>query len=156
MQIYWVNIILKDNFVLIFILKFPMTSEKQKILVAAFLLVSFLGYSFYLYSSLPVKTYAINEEASKGKIVWQKYNCNACHQVYGLGGYLGPDLTNVYSARGPEYIKAFLTTGTASMPNFHLKEAEINSLLAFMNNIDKSGRSDPRTFTIKYNGSIEQ
>ncbi len=133
-----------------------MASDKQKIIVVALLVVTFLFYSFYLYSSLPVKDYTINEESGKGKLVWQQYNCNACHQVYGLGGYLGPDLTNVYSFRGKEYIKAFLNIGTATMPNFHLNNQEINALLAFLNSIDASGKSDPRSFTIKYDGTIKQ
>jgi nitric oxide reductase subunit C len=133
-----------------------MARDKQKIIIASLLTVSFLFYSFYIYSSLPAKNNVINEETSNGKLVWQKYNCNACHQVYGLGGYLGPDLTNTYSLRGPAYIKAFLISGTAVMPDFHLQEKEINEILAYLKNIDASGNSDPRHFTIKYNGTIEQ
>ncbi len=133
-----------------------MASEKQKIIVVALLAGVFLFYSSFLYSSLPVKQYNTDEETVKGKSVWQKYNCNACHQVYGLGGYLGPDLTNVYSTKGKEYIKALLYNGTAAMPNFQLSEKEISALLAFLQNIDVSGKSDPRTFTIKYDGTIKQ
>jgi len=133
-----------------------MTSENQKILVVTFLTAAFLLYSFYLYSSLPVKDYPINKETVTGKLVWQQYNCNACHQVYGLGGYIGPDLTNVNSLRSKDYITAFLNNGTAAMPNFHLKEQEINALLAYFKNIDATGKSDPRTFTINYNGTIKQ
>jgi nitric oxide reductase subunit C len=76
--------------------------------------------------------------------------------VYGLGGYLGPDLTNAYSSRGKDYIKAFLKYGTAAMPKFNLKEPEITALLAYLKEIDASGRSDPRSFTINYDGTIEQ
>lgn len=133
-----------------------MSSDKQKIIVAALLLVAFLFYSFYLYSSLPVKNYTINDEAGKGRLVWQQYNCNACHQVYGLGGYIGPDLTNTYSSKGKEYIKAFLNYGTAAMPNFNLTAKEVNALLAYLKNIDASGKSDPRSFTIRYDGTIKQ
>jgi nitric oxide reductase subunit C len=133
-----------------------MASDKQKIIIAVSLLISFLFYSFFIYSSLPVKNYSINKEISKGKLVWQQYNCTACHQVYGLGGYLGPDLTNVYSIRGKDYIKALLSYGTASMPNFHLSEQEKNALVAYFNNIDASGKSDPRSFIINTDGTIEQ
>lgn len=133
-----------------------MVSDKQKITTATILIAGFLFYSVYLYSSLPVKDYMADEEAGKGKLVWQKYNCNACHQVYGLGGYLGPDLTNVVSVRSNDYIKTFLRLGTASMPNFHLTDREITALLAYLNNINASGRSDPRRYTIKYDGTIEQ
>jgi len=118
--------------------------------------VGFLSYSFFLYTSLPVKNIAIKKEMDEGKMVWQQYNCNACHQVYGLGGYLGPDLTNVYSKRGPAFIQAFLKTGTGAMPQFHLSEEETNSLLSYLKDIDASGKSDPKTFTLNYNGTIHQ
>ncbi|MEO7266316.1 MAG: cytochrome c [Ferruginibacter sp.] len=133
-----------------------MPQDKQNKIIAVLLTTGFLLYSFTIYSSLPVKNNYINEETSNGKLVWQKYNCNACHQVYGLGGYLGPDLTNSYSLRGAGYIKAFLISGTTVMPNFNLSEQEVNALLAYLKNIDASGNADPRSFTIKYNGTIGQ
>lgn len=76
--------------------------------------------------------------------------------MYGLGGYLGPDLTNTYSLRGPAYIKAFLQNGTATMPNFDLNGKEVNALLAYLRDIAASGKGDPRTFTINNNGTIQQ
>jgi len=133
-----------------------MASEKQKITVMILLAFAFFSYSFYLYSSLPVKNSPIDETADKGKFVWQQYNCNACHQVYGLGGFLGPDLTNTYSLKGKDYIKAFLYSGTTTMPNFHLSETEINALLAWLKHTDASGSSDTRKFTLKTDGTIEQ
>jgi len=133
-----------------------MRSGKLKNITAASLVVTFLFYSFHLYSSLPVKGKTVTEETSKGKLIWQQYNCNACHQVYGLGGYLGPDLTNVYSVRGSAYIQAFLKNGTTIMPNFQLTGREITDLTAFLESIDASGKSDPKTFSLKYDGTIEQ
>jgi nitric oxide reductase subunit C len=133
-----------------------MFSDRYKIFLIILLTGSFLYYSFTLYSELPVKTTTVNKEALKGKILWQQYNCNSCHQVYGLGGYLGPDLTNVYSKKGAGYITAFLKSGTEIMPNFYLQRDEINDLLAYLKNIDQSGKSDPRTFTIKKDGTITQ
>ena len=76
--------------------------------------------------------------------------------MYGLGGYLGPDITNIYSVKGPAYIQAFLKTGTTIMPDFHLTESEIKDLTAFLKNMDATGRSDPKTFTLNYDGTIEQ
>lgn len=140
----------------IFFKLLSMASDKQKIIVAILLLVAFLSYSLILYLSLPVKDYTIGKESGRGKLVWQQYNCNACHQVYGLGGFLGPDLTNTYSLKGTAYIRTFLRNGTASMPNFHLTDGEINALTAWLKSIDASGSSDPRTFTLNYDGTIEQ
>ena len=133
-----------------------MTSDRKKIIVITVLLAVFLCYSFYLYSALPVKNYLLNKEADSGKLIWQKYNCNACHQVYGLGGYLGTDVTNVYSLKGAAYIQAFLKSGTTIMPDFHLTEREIKDLTVFLKTMDATGKSDPKTFTLKYDGTIEQ
>lgn len=133
-----------------------MSRDRSKFIIASFLTISFLLYSVYLYSSLPEKNTLVNASISDGKLTWQKYNCGACHQIYGLGGYLGPDLTNVYSLKGPDYIKAFLNNGTTIMPKFQLKEQEVKDLQAYLRNIDASGSADPRSFTIKYDGTIEQ
>ena len=133
-----------------------MLPDRQKFIIITVLMAAFLSYSIYLYSALPVKPQPLNKEADSGKLTWQKYNCNACHQVYGLGGYLGPDITNIYSARGAAYIRAFLKTGTTIMPDFRLSEKEINDLTSFMQAIDASGKSDPKTFTLHDDGTIEQ
>ena len=116
----------------------------------------FLVYSGYLYMNLPRGARAINPVADQGKMNWQKYNCGACHQVYGLGGYLGPDLTNTYSKRGEDYIKTFLKGGTVVMPNFNLDDKTIHSLVSYLKDIDASGKSDPRTYTINSDGTIQQ
>lgn len=133
-----------------------MTADIHKFIVMAILMTAFLCFSFFLYSALPVKNGPENAEADAGKMAWQKYNCNACHQVYGLGGFLGPDLTNAYSVKGEGYIQAFLKSGTTIMPDYHLSEKEIKDLTAFLRTIDATGSADPKTFTINYDGSIEQ
>lgn len=133
-----------------------LSGDRQRVLVLLILLFFFLCYSFYLYTNLPVKRIKQDRDAAAGKLSWQKYNCNACHQVYGLGGYLGPDLTNVYSVRGPAYIEAFLKNGTSIMPDFHLKQGEIKNLLGFFRQLNASGKSDPKTFMLSYEGTIEQ
>jgi nitric oxide reductase subunit C len=135
---------------------FFMKTDRSRIVVISLLLAAFIVYSVYLYAALPVKAEPAHSEADSGKLAWQQYNCNACHQVYGLGGYLGPDLTNVYSAKGSVYIQAFLKNGTTIMPNYQLTGREIRDLTAFLESIDASGKSDPKTFTRNYDGTIEQ
>lgn len=130
--------------------------DKPKVIIVTLLLTAFSFYSAFLYTGLPVKDYSINQEASSGKLVWQQYNCTACHQIYGLGGYLGPDITNVYSVRGPDYIRSIMKNGTDIMPNLHLSEQELNNLITYLKTIDNSGISDSRTFKIKNDGTIEQ
>jgi nitric oxide reductase subunit C len=115
----------------------------------------FLLYTGSLYWS-PTGRHMQQAQAVKGKQLWQQYNCVACHQVYGLGGYLGPDLTNVYSQKGAPYIQAFLQNGTDIMPNFNLSKSDVDALIAYFQALDASGISDPKTYTIHANGTITQ
>lgn len=98
----------------------------------------------------------LTQGAKKGKLIFQEKNCVSCHQVYGLGGYMGPDLTNVMSApgKGDLYVKAFIQNGTARMPNFHLSERDINDLAEYLRYVDKTGISPLRNFHININGTI--
>lgn len=100
----------------------------------------------------------LTEGAKKGKLLFQEYNCISCHQLYGLGGYMGADLTNVMSAKGKGevFVKTFIQYGTKGMPNFHLTESEVNSLTEYLNYVDKTGISPVRNFEIKYDGTITQ
>lgn len=83
------------------------------------------------------------EQALGGLSIWQQKNCQSCHQLYGLGGYMGPDLTNVISdsARGPMFARAFIQGGSLKMPNFNFTKEETDQLIAFLTWVDKSGHS---------------
>ena len=100
----------------------------------------------------------MTEDAQAGKLLYQKYNCTACHQLYGLGGYMGPDLTNMVSSpgKGEMYARAFLQAGTQRMPNFNLSEDEIKSLVAYLKYVDKTGTSPVKKFEINFDGTITQ
>lgn len=106
--------------------------------------------AFIYYSSKDVP----NEAASRGHLVFQKYNCQTCHQLYGLGGYLGPDLTNEYNkpGRSATFIRAMIHSGTKSMPAFQLKEDEMNDLITFFRMLAAQPNADPRNFIIQPNG----
>lgn len=122
--------------------------------IFCFLTGVFLIYTGYLFFSTTDKVYP-NNKISEGKKVWLKYNCNACHQIYGLGGFLGPDLTNIISRTDSNYLKAFVLSGTKVMPKFKMEENELTSLINFFVSIDSSGSSDPRYLNkLKY-GAIE-
>lgn len=100
----------------------------------------------------------ISERSKRGKLLFQKYNCTACHQLYGLGGYMGPDITNVISAKGkgPVYARAFLQSGTQRMPDFHLSNEELDDLVAYLTYVDKTGISPITNFKINSDGTIDQ
>jgi nitric oxide reductase subunit C len=133
-----------------------MFPDQQKFIVFSLLCVGFLCYSSFLYSHLPVSNPNFSVSEAKGKSLWQKHNCIACHQIYGLGGYLGPDLTNEYSLRGPSFIQIFLKAGNTTMPNYYLSDSEIQELIDYLRSVDKTGKSDPRKFSINANGTINQ
>jgi nitric oxide reductase subunit C len=94
-------------------------------------------------------------EALAGLETWQKYNCQSCHQVYGLGGYLGPDLTNAASAKNPDYLRTFIRYGSGRMPNLHLHDKEVEDIIAFLNWVDKSGRSKVPDSAVEWTGNYK-
>ena len=99
----------------------------------------------------------LSSEAVKGENLWLKNNCNACHQIYGLGGYLGPDLTNVYSKSGKseEVLKTIMISGVKSMPKFNFTAAEQNALLQFLKEVDKTGYYPNRNVKFRFTGWVE-
>ena len=120
--------------------------------------VFYFVYSFLVYTSEGETTQAnvaMSAEAQEGRLVFQKYNCTACHQIYGLGGYMGPDLTNIMSLRGRAYASVFIQNGTNRMPNLHLSEEELQQVLAFLEAVDGSGLFPVKDFEIQWNGTVE-
>jgi nitric oxide reductase subunit C len=115
----------------------------MKVFIFVFLLFSSTLYTLLVYTKGTecADDEWLTTEAAEGKIVFQTYNCQSCHQVYGLGGYMGPDLTNVISSpgKGEIYARAIMQTGTNKMPNFHLSETKLNSLTAYLKAVDKTG-----------------
>lgn len=107
---------------------------------------------------VPAKSAYINAKTADGRLVWQKYNCQSCHQLYGLGGYLGPDLTNVYSAegKGSAFIKAFITSGTRQMPAFKMSSEEQQSIVEFLEAVDACGNAHPASYKVLPDGMIAQ
>lgn len=120
----------------------------------------FIIYSFSIYL-IPLNIDKVvnfdKKKATAGKIVWQKNNCQNCHQLYGLGGYLGPDLTNVYSSptKGEKVIRALIKSGVKQMPKFSINEEGISSLIEFLKSVDASGKSDPRNLKLTNDGMIQ-
>lgn len=126
--------------------------------IMAVFCTAFVVYSAYVYSAgteMPGNS-ALTQQVKNGMALFQEKNCIACHQFYGLGGYMGPDLTNVMSGpgRGRDYARAFIENGTAKMPDFRLSESEIDDLLGFLEFVDASGVYPPGNPTIRWNGTV--
>ena len=128
------------------ILLFHIMTANKKVgnrLVISVLVTIFVTYNIILYTQKTSgsTTPLLSEEALSGQVLWQDNNCTACHQFYGLGGYLGPDLTNIISNpnKGPAYAKAFFNSGIKSMPKFNFTPEEQDALVTFLTEVDQTG-----------------
>ncbi len=82
------------------------------------------------------------------KLYYEKYACNACHQIYGKGGLIGPDLTRAEERLRPEWVVYYLHDPKAFVkrsvePVYELADKEIEALAAFVVN-PKKAPSDPQ------------
>lgn len=113
-----------------------------KIVIACSLFGCYLLYSFIVYTKGTENsiTFPAREQSviNKGKLLFQQHNCIACHQLYGLGGYLGPELTSAYSdpQRGELFMRAFLQAGGQRMPKFGFRKDEIDALISYLKYVD--------------------
>jgi nitric oxide reductase subunit C len=105
----------------------------------SFLIVFFSVYNYFIYTQSTPSEIRLSSLAIKGQQIFQDNNCVSCHQIYGLGGYLGPDITNVISKRGDPYFRAMLQSGVKSMPKFDFSENEANAISQFLKEVDQTG-----------------
>jgi nitric oxide reductase subunit C len=110
------------------------------VLVTMFALQTFLVYSDRTGREMS----PLSESAIEGRNVWLRHNCQACHQFYGFGGFLGPDLTNASSRLSRDRLDQVLTYGLAQMPAFNLSEDEITAVAAFLLEMDATGVGQAR------------
>lgn len=104
-----------------------------------FFFLLFLALTFDTERELPSRDNRENltAEAAAGKHIWETRNCIGCHTLLGEGAYFAPELGNVYTRRGPEFIKAWIQSmpteapGRRQMPNFNLSDEELDQLVAF-------------------------
>lgn len=105
-----------------------------------FFVLVFAALIFNTETKLPErsKSAQITPAVVRGKHLWESRNCIGCHTLLGEGAYFAPELGNVYQRRGPEFIKAWIKAqptgapGRRQMPNFHLNDAELDDLVAFL------------------------
>lgn len=109
---------------------------KLKLFISLFLCYS--CYSVWVYSKGTATAREMFANEIAGKQIFQQYNCQTCHQIYGMGGYLGPDLTYSISdkRRGEFYVKAILKSGGSRMPNFNFSDKAIENLTAYLKYVD--------------------
>lgn len=86
----------------------------------------------------------LSADGIRGKQAWRRHNCVVCHQFFGMGGFLGPDLTNVVGRMGEETVAWVLRNGRGSMPDLGLSVDEVNALVVFLAEMNRTGQFPPQ------------
>ena len=120
-----------------------MGSSKQiRKLVMAILVSVFLVQGWFVYTDKTGRRHAaLSSEARRGQDVWQQQNCQTCHRLFGLGGFLGPDLTHVTERLPPEDFAAVLKDSPAPMPHYPLSDADAKALYLYLSEMDRAGKT---------------
>jgi len=119
----------------------PLSQASKPVVVRAFLCLLALGGLAALlpFAADPAQARYL-PDTEPGLRLWRSHNCAACHSLYGLGGHLGPDLTNVISRRGRPYAAYILASGKGKMPAYPLDAADYDALLDYLQSIDALGQ----------------
>jgi nitric oxide reductase subunit C len=79
----------------------------------------------------------LSEDAVQGRKLFHDGSCQVCHQLWGQGGFLGPDLTNAASRLDETRLVSLLTVGSGQMPAFNYSAEQIGQVRAFLEEIDR-------------------
>jgi nitric oxide reductase subunit C len=121
-----------------------LTVAQRKVLIAC-LVAAFFVQTWLVYADRAGhRTPPLSEHAARGQQVWHDNNCQSCHQIFGFGGFLGPDLTNSAGTLTEARLDLILTDGAGLMPAFHLGAEDRAAVLQFLTEVDKTGVSQPR------------
>jgi ubiquinol-cytochrome c reductase cytochrome b subunit len=79
-------------------------------------------------------TAGLNVQQSRGATVFYQKGCIYCHQIAGVGGQRGPDLTNLPQQRNRDQTTLQIANGSFNMPGFrdNLPPDDLEALLAFL------------------------
>ena len=105
-----------------------------------FFVLLFAVLIFHTEQRIPERSKAaeITPAVVRGKHIWETRNCIGCHTLLGEGAYFAPELGNVYTRRGPDFIKAWMKAqptgapGRRQMPQFHLNDQQLDDLTEFL------------------------
>lgn len=123
---------------------YTICSVKTRKLVLFIPVFFFFVQTYFVYSdSTGYELLELTDVASKGREVWHKYNCQSCHQIYGFGGFLGPDLTNRGKNFSVDILQSLLAFGPRGMPSTYLTRQEALSLHFYFLELDMTGKSQP-------------
>jgi nitric oxide reductase subunit C len=129
-----------------------MCKPKWKKRLLAVLVLCFVVQSSLVYTD--DRHEPLSESAVAGRALWHRHACQTCHQLYGQGGFLGPDLTNAASRVDSIRLASLLKVGSGQMPAIGLTDVEIASLSAFLSAMDRPeiGRGQLRLGSVEEGG----
>lgn len=129
----------------------------QRKLMMAGLVAAFIGQTWLVYTDpAGTATTPLTAQARRGRQLWHDNNCQACHQIYGFGGFLGPDLTNAASRLTRSRLDEVLTVGNQQMPAFHFDREQIDAIEAYLRGLDATGIGQARNKIPPAAAAIEQ
>ena len=100
------------------------------VLVACFVIQSGLVYS-------DDTDIVLSADAVEGRKLFHEGSCQVCHQLWGQGGFLGPDLTNASSRVDETRLASLLTVGSGQMPAYAYAGQQIQYIRSFLEEIDR-------------------
>lgn len=112
-----------------------MFSATYRKTLIAILTVAFVIQSALVYSD--DRQEPLSENALEGRVLWHQNGCQVCHQIYGQGGFLGPDLTNVASSIDGSRLESLLTVGSGQMPAYGFSSQEVSSMASYLQALDR-------------------
>jgi len=105
---------------------------------------AFAAQTWLVYADPEGTKHSLSPIALEGQEIWRENNCQSCHQLFGFGGFLGPDLTNSIKDLSPERLTSILTEGLGQMPAFELDADEQHRIVVFLEELDATGISQPK------------
>jgi nitric oxide reductase subunit C len=112
-----------------------MFAPSSKKILLAVLVVSFAIQTGLVYSD--EVDLVLSDAAVEGRKLFHDGACQVCHQLWGQGGFLGPDLTNAASRVDETRLASLLTVGSGQMPAFRYTDEQIQQMRAFLQEIDR-------------------
>lgn len=119
------------------------------------LILAFLAQTYFVYTDTK-DSVQLDPLATAGRQLWMQNNCQACHQLHGFGGFLGPDLTNATARLELDQLESKLALGEGQMPLFEMDSNQALSLWAFLSAMNETGIGQARNPNLVQVASISQ
>lgn len=128
----------------------PLATIRRRIAIVIAGYLGYVGAIWVLEPRSPAALsagFAATAEASPlaGRQVWLENGCSTCHSLIGLGGHLGPDLTNYGRPELAATVRSTVRSGRSTMPRYSLSEHDLDALLAYLDTVSRSATYPPRS-----------